>query len=202
MKGHPWLALNPERQRVWCTRFILATCVVMAVLWGVGQGLVVSKETGEPLGIEGRNDVVAFELRAEEVLRNWDAADTYEQREWSRRSLAQISLWLDMAFLLLYANAIALACLLRSSAWRSRWGVGLALVLAWGMWLAGALDAVENLALLLVLGGASEPWPAVARAAALPKFGLVLVGILYVLFSWPLGLARRLTGGLRRPPAV
>lgn len=199
MRAHPWLRVAPDRQRMWCTRLILATCVVMAALWGVGQGLVIPRETGEALGIEGRNDVVAFELRAQEVLENWDAADAYEQRHWTRRSLAQISLWLDMVFLLLYANAIALSCLLRASAWRSRWGIRLAVLLAWGMWIAGALDAIENGALLCVLADAGAPWPAVARAAALPKFALVLAGILYVLFSWPLGLARRLAGSLRVP---
>ena len=44
-----------------------------------------------------------------------------------------------------------------------------------------ALDAVENLALIQLLRGSTwEPWPALARACAIPKFAIVAAGLLYV----------------------
>ena len=55
--------------------------------------------------------------------------------------------------------------------------------LAWGQLAAGGLDALENLALLRVVGGAaSEGWPALAAACAGPKFALVGAGFAYLIW--------------------
>lgn len=53
--------------------------------------------------------------------------------------------------------------------------------LAWGQGLAALLDWVENIALLVVLLEAPvAPWPQVAWGCAVPKFGLVALGLCYV----------------------
>jgi hypothetical protein len=53
-------------------------------------------------------------------------------------------------------------------------------VLAWQQWLAGMLDAMENVALVMMLNGhVSWFWPAAAWHCALPKFGFVYAGLAY-----------------------
>jgi hypothetical protein len=62
--------------------------------------------------------------------------------------------------------------------------------LAWGQWLAAALDAAENTALIILLLRATvDPWPRIAWWCAAPKFGLVAAGLLYAVY----GAAARLT---------
>ena len=56
----------------------------------------------------------------------------------------------------------------------------LGIVLAWGLWLAAVLDAKENLALIIILfNGPADPWPLLAQACAIAKFGLIIAGLLY-----------------------
>ena len=99
------------------------------------------------------------------------------------RRTADRSLRLDFLFLAAYAPGLALLCAAasdRARAARSRLAPAGA-VLAWGQLAAGALDAIENLALLRVLGGSSAGvWPALAAACAWPKFALVAAGIGYL----------------------
>jgi hypothetical protein len=59
------------------------------------------------------------------------------------------------------------------------------LPLAWGQWLAAIFDAVENLALtILLFGTLAMPWPQIARLYALLKFGLIFFGILYAFYGF------------------
>ncbi len=52
------------------------------------------------------------------------------------------------------------------------------------MLVAGALDALENLALIqILLSGASEGWARLAWACAGPKFALVLLAAAYLLLG-------------------
>ena len=65
------------------------------------------------------------------------------------------------------------------------------ILLAWGQAAAGLLDALENYSLIRVLLGTRlEYWPIVARLSATGKFGLVALGLLYVILalaaSWTL----------------
>jgi len=120
--------------------------------------------------------IVDYELagsvdRAASIIGAWREVD---------RVRAGFSLGFDYLYMPLYSTTIALACLWaakvsRSGAWNS---IGLAL--AWGLWLAAVFDAVENLALIVMLFGTpAEPYPAAAAACATLKFGLILSGLLY-----------------------
>ena len=111
---------------------------------------------------------------AQEIVNSWDD---------SARIYAGFSLGLDYVFLLFYSSAIALGCILVAQRFSvklrslSLLGVGL----AWSQFLAALLDGVENYALLRVLLGSDWPtWPVVARWCAIPKFALVLTGLIYV----------------------
>jgi len=127
-----------------------------------------------PLGI------VSFELaggRAEAaaIIASWGTEG---------RVYAGLSLGLDYLFLFAYAGAIALGCVwvARRLAQGSRAWLRLGLTLAWALPLAAALDALENLALIRVLlGGTGDLWPRVALLCALPKFAIVLAGLVYLL---------------------
>jgi hypothetical protein len=132
--------------------------------------------------------IVAFELagdpaRAGRILDAWGSEG---------RRAAVRSLRLDFVFLAAYAPGLALLCAAaadRAVSLRSRL---LATWLAWGQLAAGALDAIENLALLRVLGGnPSDAWPALAAACAWLKFALVGAGLAYLSASAALFLRRR-----------
>jgi hypothetical protein len=150
------------------------TVLLSAVLLYVDQPL---RTDAAPQGI------VSFELAGDEatarrIIESWDTR---------ARLYGAFSLGIDYLYLVAYSTTIALACL---------WAAGVlggALrsagePLAWGQWVAAFFDASENVGLtVLLLGGVSSPWPAVARWCALPKFVLLTAGILYALAG---GLAR------------
>jgi len=126
--------------------------------------------------------IVSFEFAgdrasADRMLEAWGSQ--------GRRAAAR-SLRLDFVFLAAYAPGLALLCAAvadRARAVRSGWAAPGAL-LAWGQLAAGGLDALENLALLRVLGGSSDDaWPALAAACAWPKFALVAAGLVYLATS-------------------
>jgi hypothetical protein len=87
---------------------------------------------------------------------------------------------LDYVFLLLYPIAISLTCALVGGFIRGKLGV-LGVLVAWGVLLAGPLDAIENAAMLRVLAGdTGSPWPQLSTACAIVKFSLVFGGLGYV----------------------
>jgi hypothetical protein len=108
---------------------------------------------------------------------------------------AGFSLGFDYLFMPLYAMTIALGCLWAAERWRWRPVAGLGSLLAWGVWGAAVLDAVENLALWqLLTGPVADPWPALAWWCALIKFVLVGLGMVYILAGAIAGLERSRTG--------
>jgi hypothetical protein len=152
-------------------------------------------QIGQPL-VEAGANIVEFELAgtlssAQAILQMWRGEG---------QLYAALSLGLDYLFLLLYGSAISLGCVLvtRFLQDRVRWLATIGSWLAWGMIAAALLDAIENAALIRLLLGGQESWLApVARWCALPKFGLVFLGLIYVLLvgipGLLLSLRQRLT---------
>jgi hypothetical protein len=130
-----------------------------------------------PFGLT--DGIVAFELAgdpqtAREIVDRW-------QGDLLLR--AGFSLGLDYLFIVAYATALALACLWAVDQLRSRvaWLASLGIWLAWGQWLAGALDAVENGALVRqLLIAPSSPWAEIAYWSATFKFLLIFAGGAYL----------------------
>ena len=59
-----------------------------------------------------------------------------------------------------------------------------AMFLAWGLWLAAFLDAVENAVLIVMLFGAVvNPLPQIAYFCAFIKFSLVFAGLIYIFYA-------------------
>lgn len=146
----------------------VATLAYAAVMLVLERGM---RKTGGP-------GIIPFELagnaeRVQEILTAWGS----EGRRWARWSL-----WLDFGYMLTYGT---LALLLIERA-RSRHGHPIALRLLPIGAVAG--DAIEGVALLKALDGVGVDTNArLARSAALAKFALLAVGLVYTV----IGGARR-----------
>lgn len=178
--SHPWAWLPVRTQKPAFFVTLALTLLLLVVLQQINAPL---RSAAAPSGI------VAYELAGtltatRAILASWDAA---------ARVSAGLSLGLDYLFMAAYASSIGLSCVLASQCFaaRSRWR-RLGSVLAWGLLLAAALDALENYALIhLLLGSASASLPVVARLAALIKFALVGLGMIYALLAGAFSLRQR-----------
>jgi hypothetical protein len=101
----------------------------------------------------------------------------------------------DFLFIFLYAPALFLGSLWARRQFTGGFGRRAGTVIAAGGLVAGALDMVENLAMLAYLRdpGASGGWNPLAAAMAIPKFVLALVAIVYILLGIGLVIGRRIS---------
>ena len=166
----PFAALSPRGQK---RTFVLLFCLTIAVMMALNLLDVPLRTAAAPSGI------VSFELAgqpdaAQRIVASWDE---------EARVYAALSLGLDYLFMLAYSTAIGLGCVLLSQR-LPRFISLLGLYLAWAQWGAALLDALENYALIRVLLGTVQGgWPAVARYCALPKFTIIVLGLVYILGS-------------------
>ena len=170
---HPFLRVSARARRAGILVLAALSLAMMLVLSSLDASL------RTPLSPHG---IVSFELAGDRET----AARILEAWGSEGRTRAALSLRLDFLFLAAYAPGLALLCAAAADRERAA-GSRLAAIgaaLAWGQLAAGGFDAIENLALLRVLG-ASTPgaWPALAAACAWPKFALVAAGLLYVISS-------------------
>jgi hypothetical protein len=171
--AHPFTWLSRSARRRAFVAVTALTFVLMAVMTALDAPL---KTDDVPLGI------VSFELagtlpKARAILASWEGrGEIY----------AALSLGVDYVFLLAYSLSIALGCTLLAGRHEGR-RAGLAragIILAWAQLGAAALDAIENYALIqLLLGSAEGGWAALAWGCAVPKFGAVLLGLLYLIVA-------------------
>jgi hypothetical protein len=170
---HPFQSIPADKRPKVFWPLLVITLFLMVLLNLEGKPMVTQ---AAPLGI------VSYELagsvsRAQKILASWD-----QQAQLS----AAFSLGLDYVFMLAYSAAIGLACIWTADALRRRgWPLAsLGAPLAWGLWLAAAFDAMENIALVVILFGTVQaPWPEVARWCAIFKFSLIFLGLVYAFFG-------------------
>jgi hypothetical protein len=165
---HPFQAISQQALVPTVIAFIAAALAVMISLRVLDEPL---KTDAAPQGI------VSYELAGNAnaslaVLESWDQP---------AKLYAAFSLGLDFLFLITYSSAIALACIWATGLMPGSL-TGLGIALAWGQWVAAILDGLENTALFIMLTqGPSSPWPQIAQIAAITKFTLILLGLLYVI---------------------
>ncbi|HEU4706077.1 MAG TPA: hypothetical protein VFS64_02695 [Solirubrobacterales bacterium] len=168
---HP-LQRRPRRHRRLAFACLAALALLPLVLGTVLHPLHEDRPGGE--------DIVAFELagsveRAQEIVTTWEAEGVIEEAK-----AIQLS---DFLYPLIYAGALAGACIAASGAWRrlGRERIAAAgIAMAWVAVAAAAFDYVENLGLDISLWGEpASPWPEVARIAALLKFGAIGLSLAY-----------------------
>ena len=132
--------------------------------------------------------IVDFELagsvpKAQAIIDAWNETD---------RIRAGFSLGFDYLYMPLYSTAIALACIIAAGVLKSHAWHSLGVLLAWGLWIAAISDALENVALFTeLLGNNVAPWPSIAQFCATIKFGLILLGLLYVVAGSVLRLIKK-----------
>ncbi len=94
------------------------------------------------------------------------------------------NLGFDYLYMPVYSTTIALACVMGAGVIARTGWKNLGLLLAWGLWLAAILDAIENYALITMMyGSPADPYPQIAAYCASIKFGLIILGLLYALIS-------------------
>jgi hypothetical protein len=134
----------------------------------------------------GGPGIISFEVAgteddAQEILEDWGAEG---------RDDAQISIYVDFAYLIAYSLFLAVGCTIASER-LARNGMEhlarLGPLLGWSMLAAAAFDALENVSMLRAIDGYTEAWPAVALYAAIPKFAIAGVGLAYVVVGALLG---------------
>jgi hypothetical protein len=143
---------------------------------------------GGPLKTEASPaGIVSFELagtiaNTERILESWDPG---------ARVYAGLNLGLDFLFIDAYVGAIGLGCVLVGTLLgrRSHLLGAAGGYLAWAIVLAGMLDCAENYALIRLLLGSRQAWlAAAAQWCAVPKFLIVLAGLIYVALGLILSL--------------
>lgn len=130
----------------------------------------------------GGPGIIPFELagseaRAAEIMRRWGRPG---------QAAALRSLLLDYPYLASYSCLLALTCNAAADSLQRRghrWLAAAGAPLAWGQLVAGGCDAAENAALLAVLAGARGRMPLLARAFAVNKFCLLVLGLSYCLLA-------------------
>ncbi|MFZ2486779.1 MAG: hypothetical protein WAZ19_01550 [Anaerolineae bacterium] len=169
---HPWTWLPARTQKPAFLITLMLTLLLLVVLQVINAPL---RSAAAPSGI------VAYELAGtpaatQAILASWDV---------TARVAAGLSLGLDYLFIAAYASSIGLACALTSQRFAAHsWLRHLGVALAWALLVAATCDMLENYALIrLLLGSASTSLPAVARLAALIKFTLVGLGMVYALLA-------------------
>jgi hypothetical protein len=144
----------------------------------------------------GGPGMVPFELsggqhRAEEILAEWGEDGQDAARE---------QLWIDFGFLLAYGSFLTFAlttvlAIARTRGWRRLAAIG-GVVVFFGA-LGACFDALENVCLLLTLGGAGAAFPLLATIFAACKFTLLTLAVAYLIAA----LATRLFRGAAPAPA-
>ena len=181
----PFRALSQTQRLVLFAVLVVGVVAVCALMRPYGRTMTEqTSPRGEHFGI------VAFEIagpeKAQTILATWGDEG---------QDAARTQIRIDYAWLILYASALAVACTALGAsldgAWQRRGKATARLAL-----IAGALDAVENTALLRVLAGDPYPGARAAQSAAYAKFALVAVVLAYLvigLFPLALQLRRRHT---------
>jgi hypothetical protein len=168
-RGHPlWRAA----QQPWLVvaGLLLLLAAVNAGLAAAARGRQALRDTGESIG-----KLQVDPWHAEEVVAAWAKAGVLRQAE-------EAVAW-DYALTAGYASMLSIACLAfaRRGGWYESWGV----TCAWLALLVAALDAMENVGLLQMIGFTKRgqglgSWPSFTAAFAWPKWAgaAVVVGFL------------------------
>lgn len=180
--AHPFENTPPERRTSLFWASFVASLIIIFIFAVIGKPL---NTPAAPSGI------VSYELagsvaQAQAMLDSWDQ---------TARLYAAFGLGFDYLFMLAYSSAIGLGCIIAAGALRKHaWPLAqLGGLLAWGQWLAAGFDAIENLALtVILLVNVASPWPELARWCATVKFILIFLGLVYAFLGLSVSLAGRL----------
>ena len=184
---HPFEWLTTSGQiRAFIFFFILSSSVMVS-LQVTGAHLITPVSPSGILSFEFAGEITSARI----MVNSWGQTG---------RVYAGLNLGLDYLFLLVYACAIGLGCVLvaRSHSAKTTLLANLGILIAWAQLGAAALDGVENYALIqVVFGTEMAVWPIVARWCAYPKFVIVGAGLIYVMIGTISAVVLRIKGKLK-----
>lgn len=178
---HPfeWLSTSGQN-RAFLLSFILSIVVMVSL-----------QVTGGPLRTDvSPRGIISFEFAGELSL----AQRMVESWGQKGQVYAGLNLGLDYLFLVVYACAIALGCVMVTGGLllRMQFLSSAGVIIAWAQFLAAVLDGVENYGLIQILVGTdNEIWPVVAKWCAGPKFVIIGFGLVYVIIGAVLAVLRK-----------
>jgi hypothetical protein len=173
-----------RNRKQWLVLLGIATVVLTVV------GVLLER----PMEHAGGPDILAFEFaatkaRASQILAEWGPKG---------RHAAHLSLIVDYAYMVSYGGFFTLAGLATRYLARARdwWRLAtLGIIVPFFAAVAAIFDAIENVFLLLVLGGhGGEHAPLIATICSGIKFTLITIAILYVLCGLVMRVATATAG--------
>jgi len=171
-RGHPLWGVSQQHWLLVVGLLLLLTAV-NAGLGAAARGRQALRDTGEDLG---KLQVDPWD--AEAVLAAWTHAGVLGQAE-------EAVAW-DYGFIAGYTAALSIACLafVRRGGWYESWGG----TFAWLTLVVGALDAVENVGLLEMIGFAKRgqglgSWPSFTAAFSWPKWAAAAAVVGFVVVA-------------------
>ncbi len=166
----PYASLSASRRRRLMWIFIGLALLMTFLSTNVNQPLRTAAAPQGILSYEFAGNLPA----AQAIVNSWDAP---------AKLRAAFGLGIDFLYPVVYGLAISLAVVAASGAFTGRLAQ-LGDWLAWGVWLAAALDYVENVALWQLLQGSGNALlPQIAWWCAAFKFLLLGLAILYALWG-------------------
>lgn len=151
----------------------LAQVSVAAFVLTVGVGLWLSQFQPKPAPVVDLE--IASSVDAQQIVIDWGSNDSINE--------ARHAIEVDFLLIVCYAIGLAALCLLARRIFRSPAARAIGPVLARAVLFAGALDVIENVAMLLLIAYRKGYWATIAATAAWPKFAIIVVALLYLVFA-------------------
>ena len=182
MLSSPFSNLSKTQEKKLTYSLLVLMIIVIAIMKYFDSFLTNDVCTGGIIGFEFSKDVETAQL----YMNSWGDIG---------RNAAGLSLGLDFLFPLLYATFIALLIhKLNVRLWSEKSFYQAGIILIWLQFLAGLFDYIENLGLIQLLLGETEPiWASLAYYFAAAKFLLVFIGIGYILINFGVFLVKKRT---------
>lgn len=134
-------------------------------------------------------NIVAFELAgtteaASEIISTWWNGG----HSWIR---VDIGIYLDFIFIIAYCSALMFACRAAVNFSRVEFFTKISKQFIVLIWVAGLCDVIENMAMLTTLNEISQTSVSIAFHTATPKFGILLLVLIFILICVVTGLFTR-----------
>lgn len=162
---------SKNRKKIAFTALLVTTLAILGIMRIADDHL---KNDLAPAGIVSL-EFAADPESAQDIIQSWEGSPSF----W-----AGFSMGMDFLFLAAYSATIAWGCLLVGKRLSNRWPLvkSTSHLVAAAVLVAGGLDIIENIALIkLIAGSTNAALPVIAIWCAVPKFLLVLIGVIYLL---------------------
>lgn len=179
--SNPYMKLG-LRRGIYTGIAVLASMMMLAVMWHHGAPL--KEPTAEKA--QTLRGIVELELcwnaaKANGILESWTTRTSFRNPDVRLMDVAIEDTWLDFGFIVIYATAATLFCGYAATRLKYHLLRSTLIVLAWAQPVAGCLDVVENICMLMMLHSGkitSDFLPVVTTICAAIKFTLVGTGSL------------------------